>query len=74
MIFYRTLREITFRLTNVIPEWIIFVSRGITVLMHVPSTSSCKVSCSTFISKFRQIFPKMLAFRCRAQANRFKPV
>jgi len=32
MIFYRNLREITFRLTNVIPERIIFVSRGITVL------------------------------------------
>ena len=31
-IFYRNLREITFRLTNVIPERIIFVSRGITVL------------------------------------------
>ena len=31
MIFYRNLREITFRLTNVIPERIIFVSRGITV-------------------------------------------
>ena len=30
--FYRNLREITFRLTNVIPELIIFVSRGITVL------------------------------------------
>ena len=30
--FYRNLREITFRLTNVIPERIIFVSRGITVL------------------------------------------
>ena len=31
MIFYRNLREITIRLTNVIPERIIFVSRGITV-------------------------------------------
>ena len=30
-IFYRNLREITFRLRNVIPELIIFVSRGITV-------------------------------------------
>jgi len=30
-IFYRNLREITFRLTNVIPERFIFVSRGITV-------------------------------------------
>ena len=29
-IFYRNLREITFRLTNAIPERIIFVSRGIT--------------------------------------------
>ena len=32
--FYRNLREITFRLTNVIPESIIFVSRGITVLVN----------------------------------------
>ena len=31
MIFYRNLQEITFRVTNVIPERIIFVSRGITV-------------------------------------------
>jgi len=31
MIFYRNLQEITFRLTNVILERIIFVSRGITV-------------------------------------------
>ena len=31
MIFYRNLREITFRLTNVIPERITFVSRGNTV-------------------------------------------
>ena len=31
MIFYRNVREITFRLTNVIPERIIFVSRGITM-------------------------------------------
>jgi len=28
---FRNLREITFRLTNVIPKRIIFVSRGITV-------------------------------------------
>ena len=33
--FYRNLREITFRLTNVIPERIIFVSRGITVLQKI---------------------------------------
>ena len=32
MIFCRNLREITFLLTNLIPELIIFVSRGITVL------------------------------------------
>ena len=32
MIFYRNLREITFQLMNVIPERIIFVSWGITVL------------------------------------------
>ena len=32
---YRNLREITFQLTNVIPERIIFVSRGITVHMYV---------------------------------------
>ena len=34
--FYRNLREITFRLTNVIPERIIFVSRGITVYRMAP--------------------------------------
>ena len=33
MIFYTNLREITFRLTNVIHERIIFVSRGITVFL-----------------------------------------
>ena len=31
MIFYRNVQEIMFRLTNVIPERIIFVSWGITV-------------------------------------------
>ena len=31
----RNLQEITFRLTNVIPERIIFVSRGITVLCKI---------------------------------------
>ena len=35
--FYRNLQEITFRLTNVIPERIIFVSRGITVMCTVGS-------------------------------------
>ena len=40
MIFYRNLREITFRLTNVIPERIIFVSRGITVYPIVLSWHS----------------------------------
>ena len=44
MILYRNLREITIRLTNVIPERIIFVSRGITVLgnnnkMHLKKQS-----------------------------------
>jgi len=32
--FLYKLREITFRLTNVIPERIFFVSRGITVFYH----------------------------------------
>ena len=40
MIFYRNLREITFRLTNVIPERIIFVSRGITVYVDVSEECS----------------------------------
>jgi hypothetical protein len=31
--------EITFRLTNVIPERIIFVSRGITVLLYLSSST-----------------------------------
>jgi hypothetical protein len=41
------IREITFRLTNVIPERIIFVSRGITVL-----TSSCLSVCSYGTARF----------------------
>jgi len=40
MIFYRNLREITFRLTNVIPKRIIFVSRGITVCLYTETTNS----------------------------------
>jgi hypothetical protein len=40
MIFYRNLWEITFQLTNVIPEWIIFVSRGITVLSAIYQEST----------------------------------
>jgi len=37
--YYRSLWEITFRLTNVIPERIIFVSRGITVFWNNPYKS-----------------------------------
>jgi hypothetical protein len=58
MIFYRNLREITFRLTNVIPEQIIFVSRGITVLhwkcfqkldCHPLFSDLCPAPCDTFV-------------------------
>jgi len=42
--FLRNLREITFRLTNVIPERIIFVSRGITTVAH-----GCQVSSETSV-------------------------
>ena len=37
-----------------------------------PSTSSYKVPYSTLISKFKHIFPEMLAFRCKVHANRFE--
>ena len=40
MIFYRNLREIMFRLKNVILEQIIFVSQGITVLTQWHSVTS----------------------------------
>jgi len=52
MIFYRNLREITFRLTNVIPERIIFVSRGITVLITFTLQSAVRQFHSFFQSKF----------------------
>ena len=37
--FYRNLREITFRLTNMIPERIIFISRDITVIAQTKSAA-----------------------------------
>ena len=46
--FYRNLRENTFRLTNVIPERIIFVSRGITTL-HNPKLFSVLSSITALI-------------------------
>jgi len=44
-VFYRNLREITFWLTNVIPERIIFVTQGITADCPFQLSPSMQITC-----------------------------
>ena len=61
---YRNLREITFRLTNVIPERIIFVSRGITIhfVGIIVGDWVGRVGCFAKRHKFVMEFHKIVIF------------
>jgi len=64
MIFYRNLWEITFRLTNVIPERIIFVSRGITVFTsrHSVTSQKARICCFNLLPHIHHTFYCKLHF------------